>query len=271
MTAFDAIGNSTTSACSTDTIIVDSTAPTDNTANLQFTNLYNNTGNNVAVTWTAFTDTYLTDHRIITYTDSSCSTGANDHGLTGASTASNSTIIDGLSDGVYYATVTAYDGVGNSTTSTCSTDTIEIDTTPPTDNSADVQFTNNYDIDGNDIDITWTAFTDSNLSDHRIITYTDSSCSGGANDHGLTGSNSNSNSSIVDSLADGQYWIKVLAMTLLVIVLSLLVALILSLLTRPPQLIILQIFSSQISSIRMGIISLSLGPPLQTQIYQIIE
>ena len=214
VTAIDAAGNSTTSACSTDTIIVDSTPPTDNTANLQFTNLYNNTGNNVAVTWTAFTDTYLTDHRITTYTDSSCSTGANDHGLTEASTASNSTIIDGLSDGVYYATVTAYDGVGNSTTSACSTDTIEIDTTVPTDNTANLQFTDVYDNDGNNVAVTWTAFTDSNLSDHRLYTYTDSSCSTGEVDHGLIGGTGNSNTTIIDGLADGQYWAKVRALDL---------------------------------------------------------
>ncbi|MCO4793399.1 MAG: Ig-like domain-containing protein, partial [Bacteriovoracaceae bacterium] len=214
VTAYDAVGNSTVSACSTDTIIVDSTAPTDNTANLQFTNAYNNTGNNVAITWTAFTDTYLSDHRLITYTNAACTTGANDHGLIGGSGNSDSVIVDGLTDGVYYATVTAYDAVGNSTVSACSTDTIEIDTTPPTDNTANLQFTNVYDIDGDNIDVSWTAFTDSNLSDHRLYTYTDSACSAGVVDHGLIGGSGNTNNTIIDGLTDGQYWAKVEAVDL---------------------------------------------------------
>ncbi|TNF28419.1 MAG: hypothetical protein EP319_09010, partial [Deltaproteobacteria bacterium] len=214
VTAYDSVGNSTTSACSTDTIIVDSTAPTDNTANLQFTNAYNNTGDNVAITWSAFTDTYLSNHRIKTYTNSACTLGETDHGLTGSATAANSTIVDGLTDGVYYATVTAYDAVGNLTTSACSTDSIEIDRTPPTDNTANLQFTNIYDNDGNDVAVTWTAFTDSNLSDHRLYTYSDSSCSGGEVDHGLIGGSGNSNSTIIDGLSDGQYWAKVRAIDL---------------------------------------------------------
>ena len=211
VTAIDAAGNTTTSTCSTDSIIVDSTAPTDNTANLQFTALYDVDGNDIAVTWTAFSDDNLSNHRIITYNDSGCTTGTNDHGLTGSNTNSNSTIIDGLADGTYYATVTAYDPVGNSTTSACSTDTIIVDSTAPIDNTADPQFTANYDANGNDIAVTWTAFTDSYLDDHQIITYTNSACSSGANDHGLTGSNTNSNSSIIDGLSDGQYWVKITA------------------------------------------------------------
>ena len=271
MIAFDAIGNSTTSACSTDTIIVDSTPPTDNTANLQFTNLYNNTGNNVAVTWTAFTDTYLTDHRIITYTDSSCSTGANDHGLTGASTASNSTIIDGLSDGVYYATVTAYDGVGNSTTSACSTDTIEIDTTVPTDNTANLQFTDVYDNDGNNVAVTWTAFTDSNLSDHRLYTYTDSSCSTGEVDHGLIGGTGNSNTTIIDGLADGQYWAKVRALDLAATQLYPPVVLIQLLLTQQHQPTIRPISNLLMSTTMTVMISRSVGRPSLMSSFRIIK
>src|SRR5690606_39930540 len=55
----------------------------------------------------------------------------------------------------------------NSTVSDCSSDSIVIDTTNPIDNGANPQFTDTVDLDGNDLAITWTAFTDVNLSNHR--------------------------------------------------------------------------------------------------------
>jgi len=127
----DNAGNTNTTTCSP-AMEIDTTSPTDNTANLQFTDAVDGDGNDIAVTWTAFTDTNLSDHRIITYTNAGCTLGATDHGLTSSSTNSNSTIIDGLTDGTYYATVTAYDSAGNSTVSACSTDSIEIDSSAPT-------------------------------------------------------------------------------------------------------------------------------------------
>ena len=60
------------------------------------------------------------DHKIITYTAAGCGAGADDHGLTSATTNSNSVIVDGLVDGTYWMTVTAYDAAGNSTVSSCS-------------------------------------------------------------------------------------------------------------------------------------------------------
>src|SRR5690606_23890624 len=129
----------------------DSFAPTDNTSDLQFTAIADADGDNIAVTWTAFTDTNLSDHRIITYTNSGCSTGAVDHGLTGSSTNSNSTIVDGLSNGIYYATVTAYDLAGNTTVPTCPSDSMIVDTSAPNDNTANLQFTAMADADGDNI------------------------------------------------------------------------------------------------------------------------
>ena len=207
--AIDGAGNSTLSACSTDSIIVDATAPTDNTANLQFTDAFDADGNNVAVTWTAFTDTNLSNHRLYTYTNSACSAGEVNHGLTGSSTNSNSTIIFGLADGTYYGKVQAIDTAGNVTLSACSTDSIIIDSTPPTDNTANPQFTDVYDGDGNDVQLTWTAFTDANLTNHKIYTFTDSGCSGGMVDHGTTASTATNDNLIIDGLTDGQYWVKV--------------------------------------------------------------
>ena len=207
--AKDSAGNETTSACSTDSIIIDTAVPIDNGANLQFTNDSDNDGNDIAVTWTAFTDANLSDYKVITYTNSACSSGATTHGYFGSNAASNSTGIDGLDDGVYYAKVVAKDSAGNETTSACSSDSIIIDKTAPVDAGANIQFTNSFDNDGNDIAITWTAFTDSNLSNHRITTYTDSSCTTGITSHGATGSTANSNSTNIDGLADGTYYATV--------------------------------------------------------------
>ena len=92
--------------------------------------------------------------------------------------------------------ITTIDNAGNTSTSGCSSG-MEIDTAPPTDNAANPQFTDAIDGDGNDIAVTWTAFSDTNLSDHRITTYTDSGCTTGMTDHGLTGFSTNSNSTIV--------------------------------------------------------------------------
>lgn len=217
VTAVDALDAETTSACSLDSIYVDVTAPVDNGADLQFTDTVSITGNGVAVTWTAFTDLNLVNHRVITYTDNTCTTQAVDHGL---SSDSNSATLNGLTGtGDFYATVTAYDGVGNSRTSACSTDKILIDTESPTDNGADLQFTDStdtlpdLDADGNNIFASWVAFTDGNgIADHRLITFTDAGCtlpSALGTDHGKTGSGTNTDSAIIDGLADGVYWGKV--------------------------------------------------------------
>jgi alpha-tubulin suppressor-like RCC1 family protein len=106
-------------------VVIDSTAPTDNNADVQFTSAFDSDGNNLAMTWTAFSDNVaVTDHRIILYTDAACSTGAIDMGLTGSAIAVDNGVVDSVPDGTYYSTVTAYDAAGNSTVSACSTDTI---------------------------------------------------------------------------------------------------------------------------------------------------
>ncbi|WP_412473794.1 LamG-like jellyroll fold domain-containing protein [Halobacteriovorax sp. YZS-1-1] len=211
--AYDAMGFDTLSACSTDSIVIDKTAPVDNTADVQFTNDYNNTGDNVNVSWTDFSDTYLSDHRIYTYTDSACTLNEVDHGLTGSATSTNAAIIDGLSDGTYYIKVVAYDLAGNETTSACSTDAITIDTTAPTDNTANLIFADTHDIDGNDLNVSWTAFTDTNgIADYQVLTYTNSSCTLGTVTHPYIGSNALTDSTSIDGLADGTYFARVRAM-----------------------------------------------------------
>ena len=210
--AFDGIGNQTTSACSTDSIIIDSTPPADTPANIQFALVNTKLNNNVAISWTAFTDDTLKDHQIHIYRDSlTCVANEINIGLTGFSTNSNNTLIDGLADGVYTARVTAFDELGLNTQSVCSTDTIIIDNTVPTDNTAALTFTNAFNTTGDNLAITWTAFTDSYLKEHKIITYTDSLCSTGAVDHGYNSSTAASDNTTVDGLVTGPYWATVTA------------------------------------------------------------
>lgn len=124
----DEAGN--VSSASSASVLVDDTDPTDNTADPQFTDGTDYDGDDIAVTWTAFTDpsgSGIADHRLYTSTSSDCS-GATDHGLTGSATNSDGAIIDGLVDGTYYLRVRAYDAAGNSTLSACSTDTLVVNT-----------------------------------------------------------------------------------------------------------------------------------------------
>lgn len=223
--AFDPAGNSTTSACSTDSIFIDTTAPVDNTANLQFAAVETNVVNNVAVSWTAFADLTLTNHRLDLYTDNTCLTPF-DFGAVGADTTSSSTnsdnvIIDGLAEGEYWGTVTAIDYFSRETTSICSTDTVIIDLSAPSEHASTTQGQfdavlvgsepgDDYDVDGNNIALSWNAFGDNyTLVDHQITTYTDASCSAGAVVHPKTGSATNSDAASVDGLTDGHYWFKV--------------------------------------------------------------
>ena len=189
----------------------DNGPPLDNTTNLQFFNEFSNTGENIIVSWTAFSDDDLVDHRLITYTDPVCSVIENDHGLTGSTTNSNSLIIDGLTDGVYYAKVIAIDGFGNSTASACSSDTITVDLTAPVDNGSDPQFNDLYDTDGNSVSVYWTSFSDTNIKDYELYTYIDSNCSSGEVNHGRTGNSNTLNNTLINSLSDGEYYLKIRA------------------------------------------------------------
>jgi len=166
--AYDAAGNLKTSVCSS-ALVIDQDPPTDNTANLQFTDAYDADGNDIAVTWTAFTDASagISDHRIKTYTAPGCGAGEVDHGLTGSATNSDSAIIDGLTDGTYYAKVTAYDSAGNSTESACSTDSIIVDTTNP---AAVTMDRNDGDIHKGSIIVTFSGGTDTNFDNYYYTT-----------------------------------------------------------------------------------------------------
>lgn len=216
VTAYDADGNSKTSSCSTDFItVLDSTPPVDQVANIQFTDATDNDGNDIAMTWTAFTDNVgVTNHRIKLYTNNACSAGEIDLGLTGTASAVDNGIVDAIPSGTYYATVTAYDAAGNSTTSICSSDSVIVPVlaTPPVDNGANPQFTAATDSDGNDIAMTWTAFSDDvAVTNHRIKLYTDNACTLGEIDLGLTGSALASDNGIVDGIPTGTYYATITA------------------------------------------------------------
>ena len=212
----DAVGQTTTTACSTDSIIVDSTAPTDNTANLQFTYATDSDGDNIDVSWTAFTDpsgSGIANHSIAIIANDPTCNPINQVGFFTTNSPSNSdnTVIDGLADGTYYGYVRSYDAAGNTTNSICSTDFIIVDSAAPTDNTANFQFNDDYDTDGNNLDVQWTAFTDANLSDHRIDIYTTSNCTGMPSNTFNTSSATNSDNTVIDGLADGTYYATVTA------------------------------------------------------------
>lgn len=119
------------SSSSDNSVFLDTVAPVDNVATLKFTDVSDNDGSNLRITWTAFADDNLSDHRLITYTDAACTTGAEDHGLTGSDTNSNDSIVDGLSAGTYWAKVAGVDVAGNETLSACSADSIIVDLATP--------------------------------------------------------------------------------------------------------------------------------------------
>ncbi len=178
-----------------------------------FDDEFDTDGNDIAVHWSAFVELHPKSYILVTYTDQNCSSGEFYHVETGNPTLENSTVIDGLENGIYWAKVIAIDQVGLTATSECSDDFIYIDKDAPVaaDNMS-VSFVDTIDPDGNDISIQWTAFNDNTLlTDHRILTYTDSQCSQGEVDHGLTGSDNNQDASIIDGLDTGDYWAKVIA------------------------------------------------------------
>ena len=189
-------------------------APVDNGADLQFTVEYHPSSDDVSVSWTGFTDDDLSDHELFLYTSSDCSTGEVSHGLTSSSSNSNNTVIDGVPDGIYYGRVRAIDGFSNSTLSSCSSDFITIDTTNPTDLGANPLLDDSYDLDGDNIGITWNAFFDINLSEYEILSYTDSNCTLNEISYGRVDDSNLYNNTLIDNLSDSVYWFKIRAIDL---------------------------------------------------------
>lgn len=110
--------------------------------NLTFGSQFDVDGDDIELSWDSFAgdfENYNEDYQIILYTDSDCSTGALDQGNTSSTDTDDNEIIDSIPDGTYYATVTGFDAEGDSVTSNCSTNSITVDTTPPTVSS--VSFT----------------------------------------------------------------------------------------------------------------------------------
>ena len=189
-------GNGNPASTSTDnTVAYDGTPPANATGlGWSESSPFNAVGVNAS--WTLSVSPDVASQTIQFYTDSSC-TGGNEDGSAIALGAVTTTQVYTGTNGITHGyEITTIDNAGNTSTSGCSSG-MEIDTAPPTDNAANPQFTDAIDGDGNDIAVTWTAFSDTNLSDHRITTYTDSGCTTGMTDHGLTGFSTNSNSTIV--------------------------------------------------------------------------
>ncbi len=113
-------------------VVVDTNDPIDNTANVTPAQ-YDNDATDIPVTWTAFTDETLVDHKIELFKgDNTCSIAPTYffHTLSGANNDNGA--VDGVSDGVYWLKVTAIDALGHSKTSACSPSSLTVDTIAPT-------------------------------------------------------------------------------------------------------------------------------------------
>jgi hypothetical protein len=94
---------------------------------------YNNTGNDLVLSWVGFTDETLTDHRIELFlADATCTAAPAYTFLTGSAANNDNGVIDGIADGQYYFKVTAIDGLAKETSSACSVGATIVDTIAPT-------------------------------------------------------------------------------------------------------------------------------------------
>ncbi len=116
-------------------VIVDTAPPIDAPANPQFLDSIDGDGNEIALNWSDFTDSSgIVNHQLYLFTDSNClnpSAAGIDAGKTLSSVANDNGILDGLANGTYWVKVMAYDIVGNTTLSACSSDSIIVDYSPP--------------------------------------------------------------------------------------------------------------------------------------------
>ncbi|MCK5884186.1 MAG: hypothetical protein KAG61_10885, partial [Bacteriovoracaceae bacterium] len=186
-------------------------------ANLQFVDVGDSDGSNISVTWNSFSSHALNYHRLLTYTDSSCTVGEIDHGSTGSSSSYDITTIRGLSDGTYWAKVVAVGSGDKETKGECSTDSIIIDSVVPLPTGPADSFTFNeasvpsIDADGNDLDISWGAYTDVNLTEYQIFLHSLADCSDAGTLSYTAGPLVVGDSTNIDSVADGIYYGRAVA------------------------------------------------------------
>lgn len=176
--AIDAAGNETESACSLDNIIVHNAPPVNNGANPLFGN-DSLTGDNIELSWTAFSDPTGVTYDVYLYKDpDGCGINQTTYSLNTPLTNVNGGI-NGLSEGLYYAKVLAKNAIGLSTLSACSTAPIKVDNEAPSVNANGVGIfiTQSNSATGEGIEISWNPFSDVSLTNHEILVYEDSSCS----------------------------------------------------------------------------------------------
>ncbi len=191
--------------------------------NLQFVNEADADGNNISVTWSAFSGYALYDHQLFTYTDSACSTGEVDHGRTGSSVNYSLTTIKGLPSGQYWGKVVAIGSAGRKTEGECSTDSIIIDTVAPAPTGAADSITFNPSggivADSSSVDISWSKYTDSNIKSYKIYTHQLADCSDVGVLHSTYVASASdpatiSKSSAITGLGEGHYYGRVVAVDL---------------------------------------------------------
>ena len=202
----DKAGNTTTSACSANKVMIDTTVPTKPTVNDAATY---SSSNSVTWSWSAGTDSYsgVQTYNVKACTDSACTAGC----IAGTNTTGTSQTVSGLTNGVaYYGCVQTVDNANNVSGYDASTNTTLIDTTAPSAGAITAPVATVYQ---NTTSYTWAWSAGSDgisglhsTTPYHLYTYTNSACSAGEADRGTTTSTSMNISGLSNSTS---YWARV--------------------------------------------------------------
>ena len=203
----DDLGNKTVGTCaSSNKITVDTIDPANATA-LNFTESSPFSGTNLTANWTINeTLSQISDQKILLYSNGTCTGPEDSTTSVGFSVATTSVSV---SDGVTYSfEIETTDLAGNTSTSSCSSPAVTVDTTAPDPvASADWDGSAAYDTDTT-LTVNWTASPSGDIANYRLEVFNDSSCS--TMDGTATTVNSSTFTANHTVSADGDYYFKVI-------------------------------------------------------------
>ncbi|MDH5580596.1 MAG: hypothetical protein OEY33_01700, partial [Bdellovibrionales bacterium] len=211
-TASDSAGNQTLFAGPSSTFIVDNTPPTTpGTPDFTDPDNIDTDGDDIELIWTNSSDQNSISYRVLTFEDSSCTNLYKDHGTnTVLNGGTSKFVFNNLPFKTLWAKVVAIDIAGNETQSSCSGDNIIVHNSPPVDNMANPQFGSDS-LTGNDIELSWTAFSDPTGVSYDVYLYKDpNGCGINQTVYDLNTTLTNVNGSI-DGLVEGFYHARILA------------------------------------------------------------
>ena len=177
VTAIDNAGNETTSACNSNGIAIDTTAPND-ASSLAWTQTspYNNT--NIQASWAKSTSGDLADQQIQYFADASCSVSLGPASSIGTAPTTDSSVT-GVHGTTYSYQITSIDNASNSITSACSS-SLAVDTVGPTVvATASLNWVQTSPSNTTNVDSTWTASVSTDVASEAVRYYTDAACSVG--------------------------------------------------------------------------------------------